>query len=117
MISLHFFSSEKPKMNQYLLVCMIVVAVVNQVHGKFAVDFLLYQNNVLENGSILILIDVFSHLKRNLGKCDGGYWCCGGDYLCGQGEGDCDNDGECLPGLKCDFDGWWGRDYCTAGMP
>ena len=48
MISLHFFSSEKPKMNQYLLVCMMVVAVVNQVHGKFAVDFLLYQNNVLE---------------------------------------------------------------------
>merc|ERR1711963_717891 len=49
------------------------------------------------------------------GKCDGGYWCCGGDYLCGQGEGDCDNDNECLPGLKCDFDGWWGRDYCKAG--
>ena len=54
-------------------------------------------------------------ISRNLGKCDGGYWCCGGDYLCGQGEGDCDNDNECLPGLKCDFDGWWGRDYCKAG--
>ena len=48
-------------------------------------------------------------------KCDGGYWCCGGDYLCGQGEGDCDSDGDCLSGLRCDFDGWWGRDYCQAG--
>ena len=34
---------------------------------------------------------------------------------CGQGEGDCDNDGECLDGLFCEFDGWWGDDFCRAG--
>ena len=35
--------------------------------------------------------------------------------FCGQGEGDCDNDGECLDGLFCEFDGWWGDDFCRAG--
>jgi len=35
--------------------------------------------------------------------------------FCGQGEGDCDNDGECLDGLYCEFDGWWGEDFCRAG--
>ena len=35
---------------------------------------------------------------------------------CGQGEGDCDRDSDCLDGLVCDFDWWWGDDYCKAGM-
>ena len=35
--------------------------------------------------------------------------------FCGQGEGDCDSDSECLDGLVCEFDGWWGTDYCRAG--
>jgi len=34
---------------------------------------------------------------------------------CGQGEGDCDRDSDCLDGLVCDFDWWWGDDYCKAG--
>ena len=34
---------------------------------------------------------------------------------CGQGEGDCDRDEDCYDGLVCDFDGWWGTDYCKAG--
>merc|ERR1711874_43318 len=34
-----------------------------------------------------------------------------GDGLCGEGEGDCDNDDGCAPGLKC------GNDNCPAGMP
>merc|ERR1719400_2283299 len=34
---------------------------------------------------------------------------------CGQGEGDCDRDRDCLEGLVCDFDWWWGDDYCKAG--
>ena len=34
---------------------------------------------------------------------------------CGQGEGDCDRDSDCLEGLVCDFDWWWGDDYCKAG--
>ena len=38
---------------------------------------------------------------------------CKGD--CGQGEGDCDWDDDCLPGLKCKFDWWWGEDWCVAG--
>merc|ERR1712140_72645 len=47
------------------------------------------------------------------GRCNGDKWCCKGQ--CGQGEGDCDKDSNCLPGLKCDFDGWFGTDYCVAG--
>ena len=39
---------------------------------------------------------------------------CKGD--CGQGEGDCDWDDDCLPGLKCKYDWWWGEDYCVAGQ-
>ena len=39
---------------------------------------------------------------------------CKGD--CKQGEGDCDWDDDCLPGLKCKFDWWWGEDYCVAGQ-
>ena len=35
---------------------------------------------------------------------------------CAQGEGDCDDDKDCLPGLVCEFDGWWGTDFCKAGM-
>merc|ERR1711874_769147 len=34
-----------------------------------------------------------------------------GDGQCGEGEGDCDNDDGCAPGLKC------GNDNCPAGMP
>ena len=34
---------------------------------------------------------------------------------CGQGEGDCDNNEECQDGLWCEFDYWWGDDYCRAG--
>jgi hypothetical protein len=49
-----------------------------------------------------------------VGKCSGDKWCCKGQ--CEQGEGDCDNHSDCLPGLKCDFDGWFGTDFCKAGM-
>ena len=37
------------------------------------------------------------------------------DGSCGQGEGDCDWDSDCLPGLVCDFDWFWGEDFCVAG--
>lgn len=46
-------------------------------------------------------------------KCTGGNSCCEGQ--CGQGEGDCDWHSDCLPGLECDFDWWWGDDFCKAG--
>merc|ERR1712020_447181 len=46
-------------------------------------------------------------------KCDGGNDCCHGQ--CEIGEGDCDSDSDCLSGLKCDFDWWWGDDWCIAG--
>ena len=35
---------------------------------------------------------------------------------CGQGEGDCDKDKDCLPGLICDYDWWFNKDYCKAGI-
>merc|ERR1711974_397985 len=34
---------------------------------------------------------------------------------CKQGEGDCDSDDDCVDGLVCDYDNWWGQDYCIAG--
>jgi len=37
------------------------------------------------------------------------------DGSCGQGEGDCDWNSDCLPGLICEWDWWWGTDYCEAG--
>jgi len=37
------------------------------------------------------------------------------DGSCGQGEGDCDSDSDCLPGLVCYDDWWWKDDYCEAG--
>ena len=48
-------------------------------------------------------------------RCDGGDDCCIGQ--CGQGEGDCDRDSDCLPGLWCEFDGFpgFGDDWCRAG--
>jgi len=38
---------------------------------------------------------------------------CKGD--CTQGQHDCDRDSDCVDGLVCEFDGWWGDDYCRAG--
>ena len=37
---------------------------------------------------------------------------------CGEGEGDCDKDNDCLPGLICKSGGLFGlaNDFCTAGM-
>ena len=52
-------------------------------------------------------------LQNISGKCTGEKWCCQG--LCGQGEGDCDEDSNCLDGLVCDYDGWFGTDFCRAG--
>ena len=37
------------------------------------------------------------------------------DGSCGQGEGDCDWSSDCLEGLVCDFDWFWGEDFCVAG--
>ena len=37
------------------------------------------------------------------------------DGTCQQGEGDCDRDEDCLPGLVCNFDWWFGTDTCQAG--
>ena len=39
--------------------------------------------------------------------CFGGDSCCGSNgYQCGEGEGDCDYDSDCKPGLVC------GKDNC-----
>ena len=37
---------------------------------------------------------------------------------CGEGEGDCDRDEDCLPGFTCKSGGAFrfGKDYCTAGV-
>lgn len=53
---------------------------------------------------IVLLIGLSSSVSAR--DCDG---------TCGQGEGDCDRDSDCLPGLICNFDWWWGDDFCEAG--
>merc|ERR1712002_1094221 len=60
-----------------------------------------------------LLVVLLLGIQDVYGRCTGDKWCCKGQ--CGQGEGDCDEDSNCLPGLKCDFDGWFGTDYCVAG--
>ena len=37
---------------------------------------------------------------------------------CGEGEGDCDKDEDCLPGFICKEGGYLGlgNDFCTAGV-
>ena len=52
-----------------------------------------------------------------LAKCTGGDDCCSQDNKCGLGEGDCDHDSDCLPGLRCGLDncggsGWEYFDDC-----
>jgi len=54
--------------------------------------------------SVFVLFFIASKASAN--KCDGS---------CGQGEGDCDWNSDCLPGLICDWDWWWGTDYCEPG--
>ena len=45
------------------------------------------------------------------------YWETSGDCCtnCDINYGDCDSDNDCLSGLVCEFDGWWGNDFCRAG--
>ena len=45
-------------------------------------------------------------MKLGHGECDG---------TCEQGEGDCDRDEDCIPGLICNYDWWFGTDLCQAG--
>merc|ERR1719373_1552138 len=54
----------------------------------------------------LIVLSLFLALANANRVCDG---------TCVQGEGDCDRDSDCLPGLKCEFDWWGGTDICHAG--
>merc|ERR1711939_214497 len=41
--------------------------------------------------------------------CDGGDTCCTYDFPCGDGEGDCDTDDDCIGDLRC------GTDNCDRG--
>ena len=55
---------------------------------------------------------MISTARSGLG-CDdgtGGYDCCSASYKCGEGEGDCDNDNECLGNLLC------GTDNCDQSL-
>ena len=36
-----------------------------------------------------------------IANCDGGDSCCTPDNKCGEGEGDCDSNDDCFPGLYC----------------
>merc|ERR1711974_368315 len=43
-----------------------------------------------------------THVCVKFMSCDGGDACCsGGNYKCLEGEGDCDSDSDCAPGLYC----------------
>ena len=47
--------------------------------------------------------------------CTGGDSCCTNDNKCGEAEGDCDSDSDCLDGLKCGYDNcqpaWTGMEW------
>ena len=64
------------------------INLINKYPFKFPTNNFYFQNTFIAN------------------KCDGS---------CGQGEGDCDWNSDCLPGLICDWDWWWGTDYCEPG--
>ena len=44
-------------------------------------------------------------------KCQGDDSCCSSDNICQEGEGDCDSDLDCLPGLVCGKDNCRGSDF------
>ena len=60
-------------------------------------------SNVYQNSNF-VEYWIFHNAAKN---CDGS---------CGQGEGDCDSDSDCLAGLVCYDDWWWKDDYCEAGI-
>ena len=68
---------------------------------------------------IYIYIYIYIYTIGNIlsGKCAGksaSKDCCGAHYRCGDGEGDCDDDLDCLPGFKCDADhNPLSYDYCV----
>jgi len=44
-------------------------------------------------------------------RCDGGDSCCSAWNQCKEGEGDCDGDSDCAPGLRCGKDNCRGRGF------
>ena len=71
--------------------------------------------------SLLIVRDFFI-LDTNSPPCDGGDSCCGANgYKCGEGEGDCDSNNDCKPGLTCGSNNCVGASFdsfddCCEGM-
>ena len=51
--------------------------------------------------------------------CNGGDSCCSSDNMCGDGEGDCDYDGDCISGVcgtdNCVGEGFDSTDDCCIG--
>ena len=64
----------------------------------------------------LVVLSVQLAYAKERGECgaNGSSDCCDGQ--CEIGEGDCDWNSDCLDGLKCDYDWFWGQDHCIAGM-
>ena len=48
-----------------------------------------------------IYIYIYNSYLKILEACNGGDSCCTEDNKCGEQEGDCDKDSDCLDGLKC----------------
>ena len=81
----------------------------NNGKGDIKDPILALPQSLLDQGPImkaLIVLPLFLALAKANRVCDG---------TCVQGEGDCDRDSDCLPGLKCEFDWWFGTDHCHAG--
>ena len=65
----------------------------------------IYERNMSIYFSIFCLI--LANVESAIANCNG---------HCGEGEGDCDTNSDCLPGFRCKHDGNWfglGVDYCT----
>ena len=61
----------------------------------------------------------FRAVYSQITGCDGGDSCCSSDNMCGDGEGDCDHDGDCLSGVcgtdNCVGEGFDSTDDCCIG--
>merc|ERR1712055_99838 len=53
-------------------------------------------------------VNIAMPLKK---RCNGGEDCCTEDEVCGLGEGDCDTDAQCAPGLLCGKENCQGTSY------
>ena len=59
---------------------------------------------------VTLFTQLFSYISYHFQGCAGGDSCCTSGRKCYEGEGDCDTDDDCMPGLRCGQD----KNYCRV---